>query len=218
MTAFVSFYNGRMSTLLSESSIASSPSADAGVQASSHQSLRNQLLIAMPCLEARPFVHSVAYVCEHTAEGAMGLVINQPSSIEIDELLEQMGLTLDPARLNYPVMQGGPIHPERGFVLHGSGSCWQHTVVLSDEFSLTASCDILEDMAAAQGPRNALVLLGFAGWEAGQLERELGENRWLTAPATPHIVFDVPFASRVQVATLQLGFDFSLLSPHVGHA
>ncbi len=172
----------------------------------------------MPGLDDSRFAHTVTYICEHTPEGAMGLVINQPVEAELDDLLEQMGLALDPGRHAHKIMRGGPVHPERGFVLHRAGPRWAHTVKLSEEIALTASRDILEAMATASGPEDALILLGYAGWSAGQLERELAENAWLTAPATPAIVFHTPFEQRARAAAMQLGVDLSLLSAQVGHA
>ncbi|HQQ62859.1 MAG TPA: YqgE/AlgH family protein [Pseudomonadales bacterium] len=183
-----------------------------------HQSLRNQLLIAMPGMVDGRFANTVTYICEHTREGAMGLVINQPIDTDLDDLLEQMGLELSPLRRHYGVLCGGPVQQERGFVLHRRGKQWSHTVDLGDDLALTASRDVLESMAVAEGPDDALVLLGYAGWEAGQLERELADNAWLTVPATPAILFDVPFEQRVRVAAFQLGFDFNLLSAQAGHA
>ena len=187
-------------------------------QNTSHQSLRNQLLIAMPGMDDERFAHTVTYICDHSPEGAMGLVINQPLDTELDDLLEQMGFELDPQRKTYPVLCGGPVQPERGFVLHRRGPRWAHTVDLAGDIALTASRDILESMAGQQGPEDALVLLGYAGWGAGQLERELAENAWLTVPASPDILFSTPYGQRVQAAAHQLGIDFNLLSSHAGHA
>ncbi len=183
-----------------------------------HQSLRNPLLIAMPGMGDSRFAHTVTYICEHTPEGAMGLVINQPVDTELDDLLEQMGFTMNPLRRHYAVLSGGPVQQDRGFVLHRRGSHWSHTVDLADDIALTASRDVLEAMAAAEGPNDALVLLGYAGWDAGQLERELAENAWLSVPATASILFDVPFEQRARTAAFQLGFDFNLLSAQAGHA
>lgn len=183
-----------------------------------HQSLRNQLLIAMPGMDDSRFAHTVTYICDHSPQGAMGLVINQPVNTELDDLLEQMGFDLAPQRKHYPVLRGGPVHPERGFVLHRRGPRWAHTVDLNPDIALTASRDVLEAMAAGQGPDAALVLLGYAGWEAGQLERELADNVWLTAPASLSILFDTPFEQRARAAAFQLGIDFNLLSAQAGHA
>lgn len=186
--------------------------------ASPHASLRNQLLLAMPNMEDSRFAHTVTYVCEHTHEGAMGLVINQPINTDLDDLFEQMGFALDTARRQYPVLRGGPMQQERGFVLHRRGPRWAHTVDLSQDIALTASRDVLEAMASANGPEDALILLGYAGWGAGQLERELADNAWLTVPATPAILFEEPFDQRVRAAAFQLGIDFNLLSAQAGHA
>lgn len=182
-----------------------------------HQSLRNQLLIAMPGMDDSRFAHTVTYICDHSPEGAMGLVINQPLGTDLDDLFEQMGFELDPERRDYPVLCGGPVHPERGFVLHPRGPHWAHTVDLSPDIALTASRDVLEAMAGGEGPVNALVMLGYAGWGAGQLEQELADNVWLTVPASPAILFTTPFEQRARAAASQLGIDLNLLSAQAGH-
>lgn len=148
----------------------------------------------------------------------MGLVINQPLDTGLDELLEQLGFDPDPARKDYPILCGGPVQPERGFVLHRHGPSWSHTVTLGNGIALTASRDVLEAMAEKRGPEDALVLLGYAGWSAGQLERELADNVWLTVPASAAILFDTPFEQRARVAASQLGIDFNLLPIRAGHA
>lgn len=183
-----------------------------------HDSLRNQLLIAMPGMDDGRFANTVTLICDHSPEGAMGLVINQPLPAGLDELLEQMGFSPAGERPHYPLLRGGPVQPERGFVLHRRGLHWQHTVDLDEDIALTASRDILEAMATDQGPADALVLLGYAGWGAGQLERELAENVWLTAPVSPAILFGTPFEQRARAAASQLGIDFNLLSTQAGHA
>jgi putative transcriptional regulator len=183
-----------------------------------HESLRNHLLIAMPGMDDSRFANTVTLICDHTPEGAMGLVVNQPLSLDLDDLLEQMGFDLNPERRHYPLLSGGPVQPERGFVLHRRGSSWQHTVDLDNDVALTASRDILESMSTGLGPPEGLVLLGYAGWDAGQLERELADNAWLTVPSSPAILFDTPFDQRVRAAAFQLGIDINLLSHQVGHA
>lgn len=184
----------------------------------SHHSLRNQLLIAMPNMEDHRFAHTVTYICDHSPEGAMGLVINQSIDTDLDDLLEQLGLTRSASRRHYPVLQGGPVQPERGFVLHRGEKKWSHTVSIGEGIALTASRDILEDMAKNEGPDDALVVLGYAGWGAGQLEREIADNAWLTTPASPEILFETPLEQRVNAAARQLGIDFTLLSTQAGHA
>ncbi|MCC7516512.1 MAG: YqgE/AlgH family protein [Pseudomonadales bacterium] len=184
-------------------------------------SLRHQLLIAMPGMTDERFAHSVTYICDHSKTGAMGLVINRPIDTELDDLLEQLGLSLHASRQPYPVLQGGPVQPERGFVLHRhtTGQSWSHTVPLGQGVALTASRDVLESMANGTGPDDALVILGYAGWEAGQLEREMADNAWLTAPASAEILFETPFDQRAQVAAALLGItDLNLLAARAGHA
>lgn len=182
------------------------------------ESLRHQLLIAMPGMDDSRFAHTVTYICDHSADGAMGLVINQPLDTELDDLLEQLGFALEPSRRDYPVLSGGPVQPERGFVLHRRGPRWSHTIDLGGDIALTASRDVLEAMAAGQGPTEGLVLLGYAGWGPGQLERELADNAWLTVPASSAILFDIPFEERARAAASQLGIDLNLLPTGAGHA
>lgn len=193
---------------------------DSATENPAPHSLRNQLLIAMPGMDDERFAHTVTYLCEHTPEGAMGLVINQPLDMEIDDLLEQMSLELAEGRRDYPVLCGGPMHPERGFVLHRSTDSrhWHNSLRISNDMVLTASRDILADMAAGRGPKEALVVLGYAGWGAGQLEQELADNVWLTAPASQNILFQIPFGQRAQAAAAQLGVDLNLLPAQAGHA
>ena len=181
--------------------------------------LANQLLIAMPGMADPNFSSTVTLICEHNDEGALGIVINRPLSLRLGGLFEQLQLeNPDPAALDRPVMMGGPVGPERGFVLHDTSHRYENSLAVSGEICLTLSRDIIDAMASGKGPAKSLVALGYAGWEAGQLEMEMLANAWLNVPATAEIVFDMPFADRWAAAAQALGVDLTLLSPEAGHA
>ena len=182
-------------------------------------SLRNHFLIAMPGMEDPNFAHSITYLCDHSEEGAMGLVVNRALDLSYDEIFDHLDITDFPRGNDAAVLAGGPVKTDRGFVLHRScQQQWQSTLSLSEELSLTTSRDILEAMAHGEGPRDALVVLGYAGWGPGQLEREIAENAWLTLPAQPAVLFDLPLERRAHVAALQLGINLDLLSSACGTA
>ena len=186
----------------------------------SSQSLSNQLLIAMPQLSTGIFKSSVTYICEHNDEGAMGIIINRPSSLALADVLEDLGENAErlPSR---PILVGGPVGMERGFVLHDTaitGQQWRSTLQVTDDIALTGSRDILSALARGDGPENYLVALGYAGWDAGQLEDELSQNAWLTSPASADILFNTPFEQRAKVAARQLGIDLAALSAQSGNA
>ncbi|MFT3755181.1 MAG: YqgE/AlgH family protein [Pseudoxanthomonas sp.] len=181
--------------------------------------LTNQLLVALPALDDPNFARSVALICQHDEAGAMGVVINRASDYTVGEVLQQMHLhTRDEDLHNQIVLAGGPVHPERGFVLHDGGGEWESTLEVGDGLFLTTSRDVLEAMAAGQGPRNAVIALGCAGWGAGQLEFELGENSWLTAPADAELLFALPLERRWQAAGGRIGVDMTRLTDYSGHA
>lgn len=181
--------------------------------------LANQLLIALPALADSNFARSVALICQHDADGAMGIVVNRPSEYTLGEVLGQMGLEGgDETMRAQPVLAGGPVHPERGFVLHDGGMHWDSTLAITDQLFLTTSRDILEAMARGEGPHNAIVALGCAGWGSGQLEHELTENDWLTAPADAELLFELPLDARWQAAAGRIGVDFAHLADYAGHA
>jgi len=181
--------------------------------------LSNHLLIALPALADPNFSRTVALICQHDAQGAMGLVLNRPSEYTIGEVLSQMGIGSEDAELcARPVLSGGPVHPERGFVLHDDVRGWDSSLQVAEGLYLTTSRDILQAMAAGEGPANAVVALGCAGWGAGQLEYELGENTWLTAPADPELVFKVPLEQRWQRAAGSIGVDLFRMTDYSGHA
>ncbi len=181
--------------------------------------LANQLLIASPALDDPNFARGVALICQHDEDGAMGVVINRPSEYTLGEILAQMSLeTRDEHLREQIVLSGGPVHPERGFVLHDDARRWDSTLEVADGLYLTTSRDILEAIAGGTGPQRALLALGCAGWGAGQLEYELGENSWLTAPVDAELLFGLPLEQRWQAAGGLIGVDMSRLTDYSGHA
>ena len=181
--------------------------------------LTGHFLIAMPAMADPYFARSVTYVCEHNAEGAMGIVINRPIDMKLDDLFSQINLELnDDSLAGKPVYFGGPVQIERGFVLHQPVGEWQSTIAVSQDTGLTTSKDILEASAHGGGPKKMLVTLGYAGWSAGQLEQEMMQNAWLSVPASDSIIFDTPSDERLSAAMGLLGLDFARLSEEAGHA
>lgn len=182
-------------------------------------SLVNHLLIALPALDDPNFARSVILVCQHDADGAMGVVINRPSSFSLGEVLMQMHLPADdPALGQGIVLEGGPVHSERGFVLHDGEPGWDSTLRIADDLYMTTSRDILEAVSGGHGPDRLMVALGCAGWGAGQLEFELGENSWLTVPGNTDLLFDLPLEQRWQAAGGLIGVDMTRLTDYSGHA
>lgn len=180
--------------------------------------LASQLLIALPTLLDPNFARTVALICQHDSEGAMGIVVNRRSEYTLGEVLRQMGIeTGDETLQAQPVLAGGPVHPERGFVLHDGGP-WDSSLEITDGLYLTTSRDVLEAMARGEGPAHALIALGCAGWGAGQLEHELTEDSWLTVPADPELLFEVPLEARWQAAAGRIGVDLRKLADYSGHA
>jgi len=181
--------------------------------------LTNQLLIALPALAETNFSRSVALICQHDDDGAMGIVVNRRSEYTLGEVLGQMGVEGGSEAMRaQPVLAGGPVHPERGFVLHDGGPRWDSTLAITERLFLTTSRDILEAMARGEGPDNAIVALGCAGWGSGQLEHELTENDWLTAPADADLLFRLPLEARWVAAAGLIGVDFAHLADYSGHA
>lgn len=182
-------------------------------------SLAGHLLVAMPALADPNFHRTVSLVCEHNSHGALGVVINRPLDMTLDEVLEQFGLdTADAVIAGAPVYQGGPVQTERGFVVHDGPRDFEGTLRIQPGLAITTSRDILEAMAAGSGPAHTLVALGYAGWSAGQLEQELAENAWLSVPAAPEVLFRTPVQRRWEAAAALLGVDVHLLSGQAGHA
>lgn len=181
-------------------------------------SLRDHFLIAMPGMQDSSFAHSVTYICDHSESGAMGLTLNHPLPLTLTDIFQQLELEDSSGRGDQPVMSGGPVQVERGFVLHNAGSEWQSTIQVSSEISLTASRDILVALAEGKGPSEYLLALGYAGWDAGQLEEEILANAWLTLPADKQILFNTPPEQRWSAAARHLGIDLNLISANAGHA
>ncbi|MFI4969705.1 MAG: YqgE/AlgH family protein [Lysobacterales bacterium] len=181
--------------------------------------LTNQLLIAMPALRDPNFARGVAFLCQHGEDGAMGLMINRLSEYRLGDVLAQMNLHSELIEVvDAPVMIGGPVQPERGFVLHTPGGDWESSFRISDRISVTTSRDILVAIAAGKGPRQALVALGYSGWSPGQLEQELCDNHWLTAPAADLVLFDTPLEDRWEAAANLVGVNLIQLASYAGHA
>lgn len=182
-------------------------------------SLTNQLLVAMPGMEDPRFSQTVTLVCEHGDKGALGIVLNKPLSMRLSEVLTQMKLpALSDSVATQIVLSGGPVHQDRGFVLHRPGGKWESTHKISDSIQVTTSRDVLAAMARGEGPENAFIALGYAQWDAGQLERELKENAWLTLPVSDAVLFDLPYEERWAAAWRSLGVDVTTVSPVAGHA
>ena len=181
--------------------------------------LANQLLVALPALGDPTFARSVTLVCQHDADGAMGVMVNRASEYTLGEVLRQMGIACEDKALRArPVLAGGPVHPERGFVLHDGDDAWDSTLPITGALSVTTSRDVLEAIARGDGPANAIVALGCAGWGAGQLEQELVENSWLTVPADAELLFTLPLPLRWQASAGRLGVDLAHMADYSGHA
>ena len=190
--------------------------------------LTNHFLIAMPSMLDPIFGGSVVYLCEHNKNGALGVVINKPTDMTMDVLLDRVSLKLEivadsaefrPGPINRPVMFGGPVQIERGFVLHSSSEKnFTSTINVTDDIGLTTSKDVLEAVAHGDGPVQMLVSLGCSGWGAGQLEDEIGRNGWLTVAADPAIIFDLPYEERFTAALKLLGIDPVMLTAESGRA
>lgn len=181
--------------------------------------LTHHFLIAMPALEDPYFAQALVYVCEHNENGALGIIVNRPTDMDLAGLFEKIDIPLEaPAIGQQPVYFGGPVQLDRGFVLHRPLGAWQSTLSVTPEIGLSSSRDVLSHVASSGLPTDILVSLGYAGWEPGQLEDELGENTWLTVPASAAILFDTPPDERFQAALNKLGISLSQLSDTAGHA
>jgi putative transcriptional regulator len=183
--------------------------------------LANHFLIAMPSMLDPIFGGAVVYMCEHNQDGALGVIINKPTDMMMDTLFERIDLSLDIDAgqiAGKPVMFGGPVQVERGFVLHAPFGDFSSMMKVSDDIILTTSKDVLETVASSGAPPHLLVTLGCAGWGAGQLEEEITRNGWLTVPADPAIIFDMPVEERFAAALKLLGIDPMMLTGEAGHA
>jgi len=182
-------------------------------------SLANHFLIAMPSLADENFARSVTLICEHSNEGAMGIVINRLTDLHLGDIFEQLGIEQAKAsHAQSAVYLGGPVQNNRGFVLHEPLGNWESTLPVTDKFGVSTSRDILEAIAENRGPERFVVALGYAGWGAGQLEREISENSWLSGPASREIVFDMPVEQRWKAAAQLVGVDLTTISGEAGHA
>ncbi|MCP3908095.1 MAG: YqgE/AlgH family protein [Oceanicoccus sp.] len=182
-------------------------------------SLKDHFLIAMPSIGDGIFAHSITYICEHNEQGAMGIVINHPLDLSLDEIFEHLEIDNIQTPHQDQILAGGPVHMDRGFVLHrNTDDHWDSTIRVSDQIALTTSQDILTAIAHDEGPSDSIVALGYAGWSEGQLESELADNAWLTAPADSNIIFNTPVEQRAKAAAATMGIDLSLISPTAGHA
>lgn len=183
------------------------------------ESLSNHFLIAMPALSDPNFHHTTTFICEHNAEGALGLVINRPIDLQLGDILEHMGIEPGNREIaSLPIHMGGPVQNDRGFVLHEPLGNWDATLKVTETTGITSSRDILEAIARGEGPARYFITLGYAGWGAGQLEQELAANAWLSGPASTRIVFDTPCEDRWEAAAALLGIDLKLISGETGHA
>ncbi|WP_299020502.1 YqgE/AlgH family protein [uncultured Photobacterium sp.] len=187
--------------------------------------LTNHFLVAMPTMQDPHFKGSVVYICEHNDDGAMGIVINLPIDISVGNMLEQIEIERDlplkdPASLEQPVFNGGPVSGDRGFVLHlhQTKGQFSSSIDITETVSVTTSKDILPLLGTSESPEKFLVALGYAGWGAGQLEQEMAENTWLTTKADPDVVFNTPICERRDKAIAQLGISSAHLSIDKGHA
>ncbi len=181
-------------------------------------SLNNQFLIAMPGLADPNFSRTVTLICEHTQEGAMGLVINRALDLKLHEVLDQIGIDQASDLSDLPIYLGGPVQNNRGFVLHAPLGNWESTLQVTDTVGVSTSKDILQAIASNQGPEHCLIALGYAGWGAGQLEFEISENSWLNGPADENILFNIPVDQRWAAAAQTMGVDLLNLSSESGHA
>jgi putative transcriptional regulator len=182
-------------------------------------SLVDKCLIATPAIKDPIFASSLVYMCEHSEQGSMGLVVNHETSQVLEDIFDQLGISCDDEIIkNQPVYIGGPVQLEQGFVLHSTAGGWQNSVEVSSGINLTSSVDILQAIADGKGPEDYLVILGFSGWASGQLESELQQNSWLTSACSPDLLFHERPENKWQAAFDSLGFDLSSLSPVSGNA
>ncbi len=188
--------------------------------------LSGKLLLATPSMADNFFQDSVVLLCHHDDDGSMGLVLNHTQDISVFDVLDDMGLCTEPraraeAQMSFedkPVFEAGPVDGFRGFVLHDSNNIYESTMDLSEDLYLTTSKDVLEDLAKGRGPQRFLLLLGYAGWESGQLEDELIANDWLLAEPSQTLIFDAPCEHRWALGARSIGFERSQLISQVGHA
>ena len=181
--------------------------------------LTDHFLIAMPAMDDPYFSRTLIYIAEHNDQGALGLIVNRPIDMDLATLFEKIEVPLESPNVGrLPVYFGGPVQTDRGFVLHRPVGNWQSTLVVTSEVGLTSSRDVLQAVGKDGQPGEIMVTLGYSGWSAGQLENELVQNAWLTVPADPRILFELPFEERLPSAMETVGIDFANLSEKAGHA
>lgn len=198
-----------------------SATATAGDSPVPQLNLANHFLIAMPSMQDPVFGGTVVYVCEHNENGVLGVVINKPTDMTMQVLFERIDLKLEGGQdsaVDQPVMFGGPVQDDRGFVLHTPGQRYSSSLTVTSEVAFTTSIDVLEAVASGDGPPRMLVSIGYSGWSPGQLEDEIGRNGWLTVGADPEILFGVPIEQRYTAAIRLLGIDPLMLASEAGHA
>jgi len=182
-------------------------------------SLRHHLLVAMPSVREGCFAHAVIYVCEHQPQGTLGLMINRPLVTPLSFVFKQLNLEVkNPQQVERPLLFGGPMQMERGFVIHRPYGRWHSSLLLEDEVTVTTSNDIIRAFADNSGPQDALVTLGFVGWDSARLEKEMLANTWLVCPYRAELLYDVPFEQRWEQAGLSIGVTMSHLVEGMGHA
>jgi len=183
--------------------------------------LENQFLIAMPQMLDTYFTNTVTYLWKHNEEGALGIVINKPLKACVADIFAELNIlcsTEDSLFRERPVLAGGPVERDKGFIIHDAGQQWESSIEVTSEITICTSRTILQDIANGSGPKNYLVALGCAGWEAGQLEREITENTWLTTPASTELIFSDNYNGKAEAAAGLLGIDLQQISPEAGHS
>ena len=181
--------------------------------------LTNNLLIAMPALTDPSFFQTVTYICEHNEKGATGIIVNRPMGVSLKDVFAQMNIQITDNSINKtPVLYGGPMHQERGFVIHRPFGKWRSTLNISDEICVTTSQDVLEAIAQGKGPKEFLIALGYASWTDAQLESEIAANSWLNATASTDLLFHTEFSERWVQAAKLIGVDINEISSDIGHA
>ena len=191
-----------------------------GDPAQSHY-LGNQFLIAMPQLAGSYFAGTVTYLCKHNEQGALGIVINKPLGARVIDIFNELDIScdlLDSRFTTQRILSGGPVERDKGFIVHDATAHWDSSISVTPEISVCTSRKILKDIADGRGPENYLIALGCAGWEPGQLEREISENAWLTAPAQHDLIFSDDYGSKSKEAAALLGVDLQCLSSAAGHS
>ena len=181
--------------------------------------LTDHFLIAMPAMDDPYFSKSLIYIAEHNDQGALGIIVNRPIDMSLATLFEKIDVPCETLGMaNLPIFFGGPVQTDRGFVLHRPVGEWQSTLAVNQDVGLTSSRDVLQAVARDGQPHEIMVTLGYSGWGAGQIEHELAQNAWLTVPADPHILFELPYEDRLPSAMEILGIDFKNLAVKAGHA